>query len=119
MSTTSHRIDHQQHTIEAMLHIDCRHHHEAGGTLCSDCNRLLDYARRRLASCPFQEAKPAFNHCQVHCYSKAMRERVRSVMRFAGPRMLLRHPLLSLWHMLDNRRRPPPLPRHEAKSSAD
>ena len=33
-----------------------------------------------------------------------MRERVRQVMRYAGPRMLLRHPILALLHLRDERR---------------
>ncbi len=37
-----------------------------------------------------------------------MRERVRAVMRYAGPRMLLCHPILALLHLRDGltRRRP-------------
>ena len=33
-----------------------------------------------------------------------MRDRIREVMRFAGPRMLLYHPILGILHMLDGRR---------------
>ncbi len=33
-----------------------------------------------------------------------MRERVRVVMRYAGPRMLFRHPILAVRHLLDERR---------------
>jgi hypothetical protein len=33
-----------------------------------------------------------------------MRERVRTVMRYAGPRMLKRHPYLAVMHILDGRR---------------
>ncbi|NCA71631.1 MAG: nitrous oxide-stimulated promoter family protein [Sphingobacteriia bacterium] len=107
------RIRREQKTIGAMLAIYCRDHHAdrapAGAQpsqsgLCPDCAALLDYARRRLDSCPFQEDKPACNHCQVHCYSAKMRERVREVMRYAGPRMLRPHPILSLWHLIDARR---------------
>jgi hypothetical protein len=36
-----------------------------------------------------------------------MRERVRAVMRYAGPRMLLRHPILAVLHLLDGMRPPP------------
>jgi len=103
------RIPREKRTISAMLRIYCRDHH-GDDCLCGDCARLLDYARRRLDSCPFQEVKPACNHCEVHCYSALMRERVRDVMRYAGPRMLLRHPLLSLFHMRDKLRRVPRLP---------
>jgi hypothetical protein len=33
-----------------------------------------------------------------------MRDRVKEVMRFSGPRMLLRHPILAIRHLLDGRR---------------
>jgi len=49
------------------------------------------------------------NLCQVHCYSEAMRARVREVMRYAGPRMPLRHPWLALRHLLAKRRPAPVL----------
>jgi hypothetical protein len=39
-----------------------------------------------------------------------MRERVRTVMRYAGPRMMWRHPFLALAHLVDGRR-PAPLPK--------
>ena len=32
------------------------------------------------------------------------RERAKEVMRFSGPRMLLRHPILAILHVLDGRR---------------
>jgi hypothetical protein len=92
-----------------MLRIFCRDHHGGVGGLCSDCEDLRCYAFQRLDNCPFGEAKPACNHCEVHCYSQQMRERVREVMRYAGPRMLLRHPVLSVLHLLDERRPVPTL----------
>lgn len=104
------RIAREKQTILAMARIYCRDHHGMTGELCSECTALLDYAKRRLDTCPFQEEKPACNHCQVHCYSTKMRERVKDVMRYAGPRMLLRHPVLSLYHLLDKRRPLPSLP---------
>ncbi len=97
-----------------MTRIYCRDHHGNSRALCGECAALLDYAERRLDGCPFQEEKPACNLCQVHCYSTKMRERVKDVMRYAGPRMLLRHPVLSLYHLLDKRRPPPSLPNRES-----
>ncbi|MFC2093216.1 nitrous oxide-stimulated promoter family protein [Bacteroidota bacterium] len=32
-----------------------------------------------------------------------MKENIRTAMRYAGPRMFYRHPILSLLHYLDNR----------------
>ncbi len=102
------RIAREQQTIGAMLRIYCRDHHAGRHGLCADCQALLVYAKQRLDNCPFHEQKPACNRCGVHCYSATQRERVKRVMRYAGPRMLLRHPLLSLRHLLDERR---PVPR--------
>jgi hypothetical protein len=98
-------------TIEAMVRMYCRGHHGGGGTpLCTECAVLFDYASRRLGRCVFGDAKPTCAKCVVHCYSEDMRERIRTVMRWAGPRMLLRHPILALFHKLDGRRLAPALP---------
>jgi hypothetical protein len=103
------RIRREQRTIAAMLAIYCRDYHRPVSTgLCAECGALLAYARRRL-DLPFQEAKPACNHCQVHCYSTAMRQRIKAVMRYAGPRLLWRHPGLSLMHLIDTWRGSPRL----------
>lgn len=92
-----------------MLGIYCQDHHGGGRGLCDDCEQLRLYAHQRLNACPFQEQKPVCNRCEVHCYSPSRRERVRDVMRYAGPRMPLRHPWLALLHMLDKLRRVPSL----------
>lgn len=112
------RIAREQATIAAMMLIYCHHHHGTASILCEDCLALLNYARRRLATCPFGEEKPACNHCQVHCYSPRRRERVKAVMRYAGPRMMVRHPILSLYHLLDKRREAPSLERVSQESQA-
>jgi hypothetical protein len=84
----------------------CRRHHRPRGRLCEDCADLEAYAGRRLDRCPFGAAKPTCADCPVHCYRGAERERMREVMRFAGPRMIWRHPVLALLHLLDGRREP-------------
>lgn len=98
-------------TVAAMVHMYCRGHHgREHETLCSDCESLLAYASRRTERCVFGDAKPTCANCQVHCYTQVMRERVRAVMRWAGPRMLLRHPVLALRHKLDGLKPAPLLP---------
>jgi hypothetical protein len=110
------RIRQEKRTIDAMLGIYCQDRHGTRGTLCVDCERLRDYAHGRLDICPFQEEKPVCNRCEVHCYSQAMRERVREVMRYAGPRMPLRHPWLALLHGLDKLRAVPKLVRRKRRT---
>jgi hypothetical protein len=114
--TSGPRINREKKTISAMMRIYCRDHHLGADGLCAECAALLDYAHRRLDTCPFHEEKPACNHCEVHCYSAVMRERVRGVMRYAGPRMLWPHPILSLYHLLDKRR---PVPNLKPRASSD
>ncbi|NBC15449.1 MAG: nitrous oxide-stimulated promoter family protein [Gammaproteobacteria bacterium] len=113
------RLRREQRTIAAMLRIYCRHHHGIRDGLCNDCAGLHAYAEQRLGACPFQAEKPACNHCEVHCYSARMRERVRAVMRYAGPRMLLRHPWLAIRHLLDERRPVPSLAPRKTNATPD
>jgi len=90
---------------------DYCHGHHPGPDLCPDCQALLDYALTRLARCPFQAEKPTCAHCPVHCYQTIQREKMKSVMRYSGPRLLWRHPLLALGHFLDGFRAVPKGPK--------
>ena len=106
-STTHPRMARERKTIEAMIGIYCRDHHGTRGDLCRECGGLLDYANLRLEKCPFQEGKTVCAKCPIHCYKPEMRERVRGVMRYSGPRMTFRHPVLALFHLIDGLRRKP------------
>lgn len=105
----SQRIRRELETVRAMLQIYCSDRHAAKSGVCPHCTQILSYATQRLEQCPFGEEKATCANCTVHCYKPELREQIRLVMRYAGPRMLLRHPILALHHMLDSRREPPPL----------
>ena len=76
--------------------------------LCPECAALLDYALLRLDSCRFGNDKPSCRKCPVHCYRADMRERIRTVMRWAGPRMIFHHPMAATRHLLRELRSPEP-----------
>lgn len=97
------RLERERATVAAMVRLYCRGHH-GGRTLCRDCAALIEYADYRLDRCPFETDKPTCVACPIHCYRAAERERMREVMRYAGPRMLWRHPYLAIRHLLDERR---------------
>ena len=97
------RLTEERKTIRCMIEIYCRGEHHGRGSLCPECGGLLDYAMARLDVCPFGEEKPTCRNCMVHCYDAEHRERVRAVMRYAGPRMIYTHPLLALSHMMNGR----------------
>ncbi len=103
MSNESARIAREKRTIRAMVRIFCRARHRPAEGVCPECSELLDYALGRLDRCPFGGEKTACVDCEVHCYKPAMRDRVRKVMRYAGPRMIWRHPLLAILHIIDGR----------------
>lgn len=109
------RMAREYRTIEAMMHIYCHKRHNTRRELCTDCQELLAYAALRLEKCPFQEEKSTCANCAVHCYRPDMRERVREVMRFAGPHMIYHHPYLAFMHLVVDSRRPAPeLPKRRA-----
>jgi hypothetical protein len=97
----------EKKTLEAMIRLYCRSLHGREDELCPDCRLLSEYAMERLDRCPFGEEKPTCANCTVHCYKPAMREKIRAVMRYAGPRMSSRHPILTLHHLFVGRRKTP------------
>lgn len=111
---TTPRLMREQRTLEAMQAIWCRDQHGVqpdGAPLCPACSDLMAYAAKRLAVCPYGEEKPVCAKCRIHCYGPKQREEVREVMRYSGPKMVLRHPILALGHVLDKRYVAPPKPR--------
>jgi hypothetical protein len=111
MSAKNRRMIREGKTIEAMLTIYCHDHHGSSGhDLCQECNQLLDYAQLRLSKCPFQEGKTTCAKCPIHCYKPEMRQKIREVMGYAGPRMTYRHPIMALYHFLDGFRKKPHRP---------
>jgi len=94
-------------TLKAMIEIYCHDHHDMRSGLCPECSELLEYGRSRLEKCPFSQEKPVCSKCPVHCYRIDMREKIRSVMSYAGPRMLSRHPYLALVHLIQGIRKSP------------
>lgn len=110
------RLARELKTIRAMLRIACRDHHGTDEGLCAQCEALADYAAKRLALCPYGADKPTCVNCRIHCYGRRQREQVRETMRYAGPRMMLRHPVLAIMHVIDGRRPAPPRP-NEALSA--
>ncbi|MDR1530506.1 MAG: nitrous oxide-stimulated promoter family protein [Burkholderiales bacterium] len=96
-------------TVFTMITIYCCDHHHTTTVLCTDCEELRCYTLRRLERCLFEEGKSVCLNCTICCYSKTMRERIREVMRYAGPRMPSKHPWLAFRHWLDAKRRAPTL----------
>ncbi|WP_238550307.1 nitrous oxide-stimulated promoter family protein [Dickeya dadantii] len=108
-SSAGKRIQREIRTIQAMLTL----YERAFPAPADDADyyvKLRDYALNRLQKCYYGENKPACKQCPIHCYQPAKREAIKVVMRWAGPRMLLYHPILAIRHLLDDRKPAPAAP---------
>ena len=107
MSEQHPRIKREKKTINKMVRVYCKGKHKTkGNLLCNDCGEFLSYAFMRLDKCPFQEEKSTCGKCLVHCYTPDMREKAKKIMRYSGPRLIYRSPILALHHVFDGRKKP-------------
>ena len=98
-ATREANLDRDRATLEAIGSIYCKAHHgraasEAGSTLCSECAQVVDYAMARTKKCP-NNHEGNCKDCTIHCYAGEMRERVKAMMAYSAPRMLVRHPAMT------------------------
>lgn len=91
----------EQETLAAMIALYCHDLHAPADGLCAECATLREYARARLERCTFGAEKPKCSDCPIHCYKPAMREAIRRVMKYSGPRMMVKHPVMALRHVVD------------------
>ncbi|MBO5337084.1 MAG: nitrous oxide-stimulated promoter family protein [Lachnospiraceae bacterium] len=90
--------------VSQMIQLYCRKKHNTKGELCEECRSLTEYALLRSDKCPFMETKTFCSNCKVHCYKPDMREQIKEVMRFSGPRMMLYHPVAAIRHVIESKR---------------
>ena len=86
-----------------MIRVYCKGQHGTKQGLCEDCAALERYAHLRSDRCPFMENKTFCSNCKVHCYKPEMRDRIRAVMRYSGPRMIFYHPVMALRHVITSK----------------
>ena len=93
----------EKELVSQMIALYCKKKHR-GKPLCPDCAALNAYARQRSDRCPFMETKTFCSNCKVHCYEPEMREKIRQVMRFSGPRMIFRRPIPAICHVIETKK---------------
>jgi hypothetical protein len=86
-------------TVNYMIALYCSHNHGTQGELCPQCQAVAEYAKKRTLHCPHIEHKSYCSVCKTHCYEPTMRERIREIMRYSGPRMLLYRPFAALRYL--------------------
>lgn len=94
----------EKELVSQMIALYCRKQHGNKQELCTECAELDNYARQRSDKCPFMETKTFCSNCKVHCYKPVMREKIREVMRFSGPRMIFSHPITAVRHVVETKK---------------
>lgn len=96
----------EKKTIGKMIHMYCNAKHGTSHALCTSCAELNKYAQKRLSKCIYGEDKPTCEKCPIHCYSSDMREKIKDVMRYSGPRMLFHNPRMAITHLMKGMKTP-------------
>lgn len=105
MTKLEKKREREKQMVSQMISLYCRKkHHTKRGELCEECKALNEYAKLRSEKCPFMETKTFCSNCRVHCYKKEMREKIREVMRFSGPRMIFSHPVAAISHVIETKK---------------
>ena len=105
----------EKRMVSEMIALYCRRRHGTrGGGLCPECAELAEYARQRSDRCPFMETKTFCSNSREHCYKPEMREKIREVMRFSGPRMIFHHPVAAVRHVMETKAEKRRLSREDA-----
>lgn len=104
MSKIESKREREKRAVSLMIRVYCKKKHGTGNALCPECEALLRYAEQRSDKCPFMETKTFCSNCRVHCYNPKMREKIREVMRFSGPRMIMYHPVMAARHVIESKK---------------
>ena len=106
--------DQEKRVVSLMISLYCYKKHDGfrkgvhrrmgAPILCVECAELDRYARQQIDRCPFMETKTFCSNCRVHCYKPEMREKIKEVMRFSGPRMVFYHPIMALRHVITSKK---------------
>ena len=110
---------HEKEVVTQMIEIYCRgNHHEKRDDwgaancrnprfgpeghykLCPECAALAEYSCMRTQVCPRTAIKTFCKNCPVHCYAEEQNAQIKRVMRYAGPRIMLTHPVDGVYHCL-------------------
>lgn len=101
---TQTKREREKRMVSQRIALYCRKKHHTRGDLCPQCAALDAYAKMRADKCPFMETKTFCSNCRIHCYKPDMRAKIREVMRFAGPRMILHHPVAAIRHVVETKK---------------
>ena len=97
LSAIDDRTAKDRKVLEAIGCIFCTAHHPGKKDscgLCPSCRETIEATLARAVACPYGHEGNC-QDCTTHCQRGQAQERIRQIMRYAAPRMALRHPLMT------------------------
>lgn len=105
------KVSEDKKIISTMISIYCNgNSHKANeenkvkDDICPNCKRLQEYAYSKIDKCPkLKSGKKAIcGTCKNNCYMQddELSNMMKAVMKYSGPRMILKHPLMTIKHAL-------------------
>ncbi len=95
------RLDREKETVKKIIQLHYKQIESEAVNDFKEYKNLIDYAFERLDNCPYGDNKPICARCEVHCYKPEMRDKIRTIMKKSGYKMIIHHPVLLLQHILD------------------
>ncbi|MDY4787719.1 MAG: nitrous oxide-stimulated promoter family protein [Bacilli bacterium] len=95
------KIEKEKRIVKLMIEIYAKKKMKLPLEQNNEMKDLLNYCYLRLSKCPFKDNKKFCSKCKIHCYKDEYRNKIKEVMRFSGPRLLIYHPILVIKHILE------------------
>ena len=98
----SNRIDKEKDIISLMIRLYCtrKHNNNNENEICNECKGLLAYAIMRLSNCRYGNRKSSCGRCKTPCYKSEMKIKIKEVMRYCGPRIIIYKPMEFVRHLV-------------------
>jgi hypothetical protein len=89
-------------TIELMINMYCRDNHNQENAPCAKCQEIYIYSCEKIRNCKLGSKKTTCAKCSIHCFKPGSRDAIRRIMRYSGPKMIFKHPVLAVCHLFDS-----------------
>lgn len=88
----------EKEVFDKMTLIYCKGHKHKD-PLCDDCKKIVEYAHKRIDNCRLGDEKTFCSKCTIHCFKEDIRNDVKKIMSYSGPRMIFHHPIMAIKHL--------------------
>lgn len=97
------RIKRDLRTLQAIGSIYCAAHHVDAPKnphgMCAECAATIAFTHDRASNCPNGHTGNCAD-CAIKCNRGEQQQRIKAIMKYAAPRMLFKHPLMTLEYAL-------------------